>query len=313
MAEIELSGLNLEFRECARKELEGLFIDVENLEIIVTTDFDNKVTEYLQKRGINETYQSTRAGGEVVACKVLNYPSNGQLRTCLVINAEASMFSNWSEDWKIERIHALCHEMGHVFMYRERYRQIGHERFFSMPISTMDWMDEFADDILSEYIAERNAIQTLSKISKIDLTQYFTEKLEGLIEILANYLRSFKKFVTEKIGIYRTGRMHLDDFWGHVYLRTRDTLNALSLSVAYIHAIPSRSLLFQPIRSNETFKELFEKMWSEVEPVLVLRFEKQKSCEECVRQISDSFRNLFQLLGIELRDVNGRLALSLKS
>jgi len=311
MVEIKFSVLTVEKEEIARKELVRLFGKIDNLEINVTMDFDGTVTEYLQKRGVNEQYQSTRAGGEVVASKVLNYPSNGQLGTCLAINANARMFSNWNDEFNLERMHILCHEMGHIIINQNRYRQIGHERFFSSPNSTDEWMDELANDIIDEYIVERNAVQTLLKEFHPDPSPYFGERLKGLVEILANHLQSFKTFIAEKTESYRRGTILPDDFWGSIYLRTRDTLNAFSLAAAIIDTIPSCSSLLEPIEINETYKELFERAWTEMEKLLA-QFFQENSCEVNKRQASEDFRNLFQLFGIEFHDVDGRMAISIK-
>jgi len=311
MVEIELSGLTRENEELAREELVRLFGKFDNLKINVTFDFDGKVTECLQKRGVDEQYQSMRAGGEVVASKVLNYPSNDQLRTCLVINANARMFSDWSDKLKLERMHILCHEMGHIILYQDRYRQTGHERFFSLPSSTNEWTDELANDIVDEYVVERNAIQMLLGNFQPDPTLYFVETLKGVIEILANHLRSFKSFITEEIESCRKDTMLIDDSWGSIYLRTRDTLNALSLATAIIDAIPSCSSLLEPIRSNETFRELFENTWTEVKRVLV-QFFQENDYKVSIKPASDAFRNLFQLFGIAFRDIDGRMAIFIK-
>jgi hypothetical protein len=311
MAEIELSGLAVEKEEIARKELIKLFGKINNLEISVTMDFDSTVTEYLQKRGVSEQYQYTRAGGEVVAGKVLNYPSNGQLGTCLAINANARMFSNWNDEFNLERMHILCHELGHIIIYQDRYRQTGQERFFSLPSSTDEWMDELANDIVDEYIVERNAVQTLLKECHPDPSPYFVERLKGLVEILAAHLQSFKAFTAEKVELYRRGAMLPVDFWGYIYLRTRDTLNALSLAAAIIDAIPSCSSLLEPIEINETYQQLFQNTWTEVEKLLA-QFFQENSCKVGIKQASEGFRNLFQLFGMEFHDINGRMVISIK-
>lgn len=313
MVDIEIAGVNPKWKKHAKTELEQLFAKFESLKVIVTKDFDNIVMEYLRKRGVTQPYKSLRAGGEAVACKVMNYPLNNQLATCLVINGNSEIFSNWKGGWaKITRIFCLFHEREHILLDQSRYRMMGHKKFFSHPSSTMECMSEFAHDISSEYMAERKAIETLQGVSKGDISSYFSNRFTGMIEVLVSYLESFGTFLAEEIAVFRLNRTTVDDFWGSIYLRTRDTLNALALVVACTHAIPSTSMEFESVKRNSTFKQLFEDTWNQVEQILMLMYDDQSSYQENLRSIAVSFRNLFTRFGIELRDTCRGMAVYLE-
>lgn len=314
MVDIDVRGVNQGQKEYAKTELEQLFSRFKNLEIIITRDFDNVVQEYLRKREITEPYESTRAGGEVVACKVMHYPLNSQLATCLVINGNYEIFSDWKGGWaKIERLFCLLHEREHILLDQDRYRLIGHNNFFSNPASTAECMSELAHDISSEYIAERNAIAILQDASEGDLSSYFSDRARGMTSVLSSHLDSFQPFLTEKIDRFRQKRITIDDFWGSIYLRTRDILNALALVTAFAHAIPSVSPEFDSIKLSTTFKRLFEDDWSQVEPVIVLMYGDRSDYEKKMRNITASFQNLFQRFGIELRDTPRGMAVYLSA
>jgi len=311
MVDIGIAGVNPKWKKHAKTELEQMFSEFDSLKVIVAKDFDTSVMEYLRKRGVTEPYKSLRAGGEVVACKVMHYPLNNQLATCLVINGNSKIFSNWKGGWaEIERMFCLVHEREHILLDQSRYRLIGHKKFFSDPSSTMECMSELAHDISSEYIAERKAVETLQDASKGDLSSYFSNRLRGMIEVLVSYLESF---LAEKIDVFRLNRIMVDDFWGSIYLRTRDTLNALALVVACTHAIPSTSLEFESVKCDGTFKQLFEDTWNQVEQVLMLMHDNQGSYQENLRSIAVSFQNLFTGFGIELRDTCHGMAVYLVS
>jgi hypothetical protein len=259
MVEVDLSDVAPNCREKLVKELNNLFKDLENLKIIAKKDFDKKVTEYLQKRGVTLPYTSTRSGGEVVAAKTLHYPLiDQQLGTCLILNTNAAIFATCGGGWEeIERIHCLLHEMGHVIQAQEKYRQIGHTKFFADPLSTEECIGELSDDIISEYMAERHSTETMKSCYKIDLIEYFLTRLKGLVGIIVNHLHTFEEDLIQKTTDFRKGIISIDDFWEYVYLRTRDILNALSLATASNHAYPEFSAEFNDIRSDGTYKKFF--------------------------------------------------------
>lgn len=313
MAEIDLSDVTPECREKFTKELSKLFKDLENLKIIATKDFENKVTEYLQKRGVTLPYKSTRSGGEVVAAKTLHYPlTDQQLGTCLILTANMAVFATCGRGWeKIERIHILLHERAHIIQGQEKYRQIGHAKFFADPLSTAECIGELSDDIICEYMAERNSIETIKTCYTSDSSQYFLSKLKGLVEIIVKHLNTFEEDLAREILRFRKGLTSIDDLWKHVYLRTRDTLNALSLATAYIHMYPAFSSTFTDIGSNATYKKLFENTWIEVEQTFVFLRSGKSSHDESVKKTTGLFLNLFKTLGIRVCDINGRLAVFL--
>lgn len=310
MVKVDLSDMAPECREKFAKELSNLFKDLENLKIIATKDFENKVAEYLQKRGVTSPYKSTRSGGEVVVAKTLHYPlTDQQLGTCLILNANAAVFAICGGGWgEIERIHILLHERVHIVQGQEKYRRIGHTKFFANPLSTAECIGELSNDIICEYIAERNSIETIKTCYPSDHSQYFLSKLKGFIEIIAKHLHNFEEDLAREILHFRIGITSIGDLWEHVYLRTRDTLNALSLATAYIHMCPAFSSEFTDIESNANYKKLFEKTWIEVEQTFVFLHSGKRSHDESVKKITGLFLNLFKTLGIRVCDINGELA-----
>lgn len=323
MVDVYAEGLSLEWRETAKTELEQIFAKLKNVIVIVTKEFDNTVTKFLQKRGVAERYESQRAGGEVVACKVVDYPSNDQMVTCLIINTNANMFSSWEKGQaKVQRMFYLIHERKHILLNQSRYQLVGHQRFFSNPRSTIECMSELAYDISSEYIAERTAVESLRDAREGDLTfiehpegtlsHYFSDVATGLFDIVSSYLKSFQSFLDDNIKQFRLKKTSLDDFWRSIYLRTRDTLNALALSAAFAHTVPSTSPEFETIKGNHTFRQLFKDAWNEVEQILPLMYADQKDQQETLNTIAATFQNLFLSFGIELHDTAYGMAVYLK-
>ena len=323
MVDVYADRLSLEWRETAKTELEQIFAKLRNVIVIVTEDFDKTVTKFLQKRGVTERYESQRAGGEVVVCKVVDYPSNDQMVTCLIINANANMFSSWEKGQaKVQRMCCLIHEKTHILLNQSRYQLVGHQTYFCNPKFTIECMSELANDISSEYIAERTAIESLRDAREGDLTfielpegslsRYFRIVAAGLFDTVNSYLKSFQAFVDDNIKQFRLKKTKIDDFWGPIYLRTRDTLNALALSAAFAHTIPSTSPEFETVKSNHTFKQLFKDSWNEVEQILPLMYANQIKQQKTLKTIAATFQKLFLTFGIELRDTAYGMAVYLK-
>lgn len=309
MVEIDVAGLNLEYRKEAVVELDQTFAECPDMKIVVTKDFDSVVTEYFGRRGVFVPYESKRFGGEVVACKTMNYPLDSELRTCLVVNANAPMFSDWENpNAKMIRFFCVAHEKKHVLLYNSRYLAVGHQAFFSGPKSVSEWMEGLADDVVSEHLAESYAIGSLSKKNGSDFgmpqdatANYLSDRQEGFETTLSVYFATLESFVWESVERYSHGNGSMNELWGLVYLRVRDVLNVLALMAAYVHSTP-------PISKSDSIESIlastssFKDTWQEMERHFKLINDDREDHKKVLFGLASCFQELFLRLGIKLSD-----------
>lgn len=309
MVEIDVTEVDPECRERATAELEQMFRDSEDLKIIVTKDFDVKVTEYLRTVGVFEPYESKRYGGEVVACKTMNYPLEGRLGTCLVANANAPMFSNWEDRYaKMERAFHLAHEKKHISLNTTRYLSVGHDGFYSHAKTATECMQVLADDIASEYLAERSAIALLQDMTEKDLglqdgaiVSYLFDLYDGLIDILNRHFGALQTFLQESVEEYRSRKITIEVFWPKIYLRTRDAFNALALVTAFEDTKPSISGV-KSASNNSTVTGCFKDIWDRVTTCLWLLWDNEAGYNDGLVDIASAFQDLFLWFGVKLSD-----------
>ena len=310
--------MNPKQRTKAVAELEHVFAECPDVNIVVTNDFDDVVTEYLAKRGVSVHYESKRFGGEVVAGKTLNYSIDRRLGTCLVINANAPMFSNWEEPQaRMERLFFLSHEKKHVLLNNSRHVALGHEAFFSAPRTAREWMKSLADDVASEYLAESYAISQLLKMNESDLglpegviTNYLFDRQNGFKTTLSLYFGSLESFVLESTVRYSNADIDMNELWGCVYLRVRDALNVLALMAAGVHSTPPIAESGS-IESILAFTSSLKDTWQEVERHFRLIKDDPTGYEQTLLGLASYFESLFLRLGIRLCDGPRGLVLSL--
>jgi hypothetical protein len=308
MVDIDIEEVGQKWKNSAKNEIEFLFGKFDNLKVVFTKNFDNFVEDIFKEKGLEYSYSSMHIGGEVVVCKTMHYPSNNQLKTCLIINGNSSFFSEFEDGvTKVNRFHCLLHEREHILLDKKKYVLSGHDKFFSEPKTKTEIVFELAHDVSNEYLAERNAITILLGIIDGDSSDYFISLSKRVEDVLLTYLKSFPRFLKINLTKVKTRRANIKDVWWTIYLATRDTLNLLALNAAHCDALPSISSKFNKLKENQTYSQVFNQTWNPAKKILKGFFESQKFEREKMMDIALKFENIFLSFGIELFDSHSGL------
>jgi hypothetical protein len=219
------------------------------------------------------------------------------------------MFWNWKEPmFGMVRLCLLLHEKKHILLNNSSFLMIGSDAFFSEPRSVGELMENLADDIASECLAESYAVESLLKTREFDLGlpegaiyRYLCDRQEGLETTLSTYFASLDFVVVRDIQRYIDGHLGMDKLWSSVYLRVRDALNIVALMQAYVHATPqisSSKTIEDIVKSTTSFRDV----WQEIERQRGLINEGYKDYKKAMLNLASYFQQLFLRLGFKLSD-----------
>lgn len=313
-----LDGIQENLRDKAIQELNIFILIVKTIalesgipfllkEVVITSDFEQTVNNYLMKNdcfsGYKALREEVRAFGKVI-CK------KEESDFGFVIIIDSQFLGTWPVSSEGRAIVTILHELCHVYFYGHYYRLFGKEFFINQDDSSMQLFKLLAYNLMDEHKVDKMVDAILRTIAKndrgTDLTlldvenayqaDFYNSSLESL--------RKLPEIIEEKIHRFKIYELTILELLTILYRQISDTMILITHTDALYTESDKLSEYWKEIKETKAYKRFLSGSLERIfELIDSQTFEFED--ESIIDSICHELETIFLRCGLEPEPVSG--------
>lgn len=283
-------------RSIVKRLSQGL--NLESLDyIIIPKDFPSELFAFQREKGLREEYTRDELG--TAAAKTLSYFKDGGFTQSIFLDSNKFFLDPAkSEDLEVA-VFLINHELCHIHDGYTKYKTIGWCHKPQKNLSVI--LKNRADDIWSEYIANRLALRKINVNGNLEMT--FSPIVLGYdLSLLLDRIPLAKNKIEKSIFEYRY-HANINQLLEEVIENASQLLKATGRLYGHIHGLN----LFDTKQLNDDIsKTYFKNTWDSIGPILQELYKKYPywSSSNELNDLSEIVLKTWNIFGIFPRDTN---------
>ena len=270
--------------------------------LLVTSSYEEEVNRIRRGRLDVAKYVAVRSSVHAIGSTLWTRLQQGDIKFAVVV--DATQIGAWSLNNPTCLVTVL-HELFHVILESDQLGKLGGEAY-TAPSDTKELiLYRWADNILDEFDVDREVDGIVRLLTKDDGNRWSLREFEESMGVdwsrsLLNSLDRMPKLIDEKIGLYRTRQIELDDLAAEVFPQMRDLLILLCHTAAIYEGTASWSKTLRYIRETESAQRFLKE---HLDTILGQLDNNDATIASSVAIIADAIDGILRNCGLSLATV----------